>query len=394
MKKFVKFKAIIISCLFLIFSCTSVFAASQDSSLKTFASIISRGTPTNIALNENGELFFCDENGWKKSDINNVKEVSSYDGLSISGCNYGMLFFLKNDGSLYSILRYRNDNSGSSDINLENSIKIATNIKKIEKAPLSNNYNCVLIFETMDQVRKEVRFNRYNKTFDLKDIASQYSAPYSTKANVKKSVDRLKLLEDNSVSIYNPKLYGEYITNLSNVKDIFYLYYKDLYVIWFNNGQVATCTTEDINFSKIPVNINLNYSLNNIIKLDAGDDHAIALDSNGKLYCIGDTSAGQLGNNEGTIDDESEMKSDGFLKTRVIGTGNTPYHETFKQINCNNDKPIVNVYASSCGSVAIQDDGTLILWGWQIDGKYGPGMSLVPRKELSNFKVSTIIPTF
>lgn len=118
------------------------------------------------------------------------------------------------------------------------------------------------------------------------------------------------------------------------------------------DGQLGNGTNQN---SKIPQKVHMDEDtqLANVIKIAVGTDHVLALTQNGKVYSWGLNDNGQLGSND--------TNSSAYAKA-VLGEDGTNYLTN-----------IVDISAGAYGSVAIDKDGNLYVWGKGSDGQIGNG---------------------
>lgn len=94
--------------------------------------------------------------------------------------------------------------------------------------------------------------------------------------------------------------------------------------------------------------------LNNIIAVSTGRDHSIALTEDGTVWAWGKNDLGQLGN--GTINNSNNP-------TQVIGNGG---HGIFDDV--------ISISAGGSYSLALKKDGTVWIWGANFNGARGTGL--------------------
>ncbi|MBF0450629.1 MAG: DUF5011 domain-containing protein [Candidatus Magnetomorum sp.] len=120
---------------------------------------------------------------------------------------------------------------------------------------------------------------------------------------------------------------------------------------WGNNAEGQLGIGSDVAYKKLPAQIT---SLSQITRISAGNAHSLARKSNGTVWAWGKNSDGQLGYFTGTAFSRTPQQvkaSDGI--------GNL--------IN------IVDVAAGLAHSLALKDDGTVMAWGNNADGRLGNG---------------------
>ncbi len=113
------------------------------------------------------------------------------------------------------------------------------------------------------------------------------------------------------------------------------------------NGKLGNGTTQNSN-KPVQVKIDEDTNLESVIKIVTGDDHALALTREGKIYAWGLNTYGQLGQNN------TEESSYAKLVLSESGTGYL--------------SNIVDISAGTSGSVALDKNGNVYVWG---DGQYG-----------------------
>ena len=116
------------------------------------------------------------------------------------------------------------------------------------------------------------------------------------------------------------------------------------------NGQLGDGTTET---TGIPVQAHIDEDtiLSNIIKISVGTDHVVALTKEGKVYAWGANTYGQLGQNNTT--------STSYAKA-VLGTDGQSYLTN-----------IVDISTGAFGSVALDKNGYVYVWGNGTNGEMG-----------------------
>jgi alpha-tubulin suppressor-like RCC1 family protein len=142
-------------------------------------------------------------------------------------------------------------------------------------------------------------------------------------------------------------------------------------------------------------------SLQNIVALSAGYEHALALKSDGTLLAWGGDSEGQLGDSTALVQQSTPVAVQG--SSEITGIASGLYHNValkadgtllawgnnlFKQLGngSNVAQPIPVLVSSASGivaisagtrhSVALKADGTLLAWGWNAVGQLGLGGSV------------------
>jgi alpha-tubulin suppressor-like RCC1 family protein len=164
---------------------------------------------------------------------------------------------------------------------------------------------------------------------------------------------------------------------------------------WGGNafGQLGDTTTSDTDTPPSPGN----GILNNIIAIAAGDNHTVALESDGTVWSWGLNTNGQLGDNSTTqrnapveitaitgvtaiatgTSHTVALKSDGTVwawgsnSNGRLGDGTTTQHTTPVQVS-----GLTNVVAIAAGgshTLAVTDDGAIWAWGLNTNGQLGDG---------------------
>lgn len=120
---------------------------------------------------------------------------------------------------------------------------------------------------------------------------------------------------------------------------------------WGSNAEGQLGIGSDVSYQKKPVRIS---SLSKITRISAGNVHSMACKSNGTVWAWGDNADGQLG----------------------YFTGNTNSH-TPQQVKASdgigNLINVVDISAGFAHSIALKDDGTVMAWGNNGDGRLGNG---------------------
>lgn len=114
-----------------------------------------------------------------------------------------------------------------------------------------------------------------------------------------------------------------------------------------SNGQLGNGTNDNSNIP-VQVKIDEDTNLSNIIKISVGTDHVLALSKDGKVYAWGLNTYGQLGQNNTT--------STNYAKV-VFGGDGASYLSN-----------IVDISAGAYGSIALEKNGNVYVWG---NGTYG-----------------------
>ncbi len=94
--------------------------------------------------------------------------------------------------------------------------------------------------------------------------------------------------------------------------------------------------------------------LSDIVKIDAGYDHTLALRKDGTVWGWGDGAQNKIGNGQGFYDTVA-------VRTAAQSRGLSG---------------IVDVQASTQGSMALGSDGNVYVWGSPIDGQFGNGIDI------------------
>jgi alpha-tubulin suppressor-like RCC1 family protein len=100
-----------------------------------------------------------------------------------------------------------------------------------------------------------------------------------------------------------------------------------------------------------PVEVNTSTFINNIVDIDVGLAHSLALDENGNVYSWGYNSSGQLG------DGSTSQKTTPVLVNTSTFAGNK----------------IIQISASSFHSLALDENGNVYAWGENLNGQLGDG---------------------
>lgn len=136
-----------------------------------------------------------------------------------------------------------------------------------------------------------------------------------------------------------------------------------------DKGQLGDGTNED-KIEAVPVKIDENTQLSNVIKIAVGANHGLALTKDRKVYAWGDNTYGQLGQNN--TEDTNYAKL-------VLGEGGS-----------GNLERIIDISAGNYGSMAINEFGWTYVWG---NGSYGEiangtnAMQKTPTKTTLNMAV-------
>ncbi len=210
-----------------------------------------------------------------------------------------------------------------------------------------------------------------------------------------------------------------------------------VYTWGFNHyGQLGNGNNTD---SKIPVDISGLGALNGktIVRIGTGENHSLAVDSEGKIYAWGSNSSGQLGDNRESgqscnlpkeitaygalsgkvlvdvaggdrhslaLDNEGKVYSWGVNYYGTLGNNTTTLSDipvaisTFGAIA---GKNIIQIFSGSSFSSGLGNDGKIYVWGENSNGQLGIGMGsnqLVPVEltttvlpvELSSFSCSMV----
>ena len=125
-----------------------------------------------------------------------------------------------------------------------------------------------------------------------------------------------------------------------------------IYAWGFNNyGQLGNGGSTD-QWSPVEVNTSGALADKNIVQIETGSDHSLALDDDGKIYAWGRNNSGQLG--DGSISvrrSPVEVNTSGALA----------------------DKNIVQIVAGYYHSLALDDEGKIYAWGFGGYGQLGNG---------------------
>jgi alpha-tubulin suppressor-like RCC1 family protein len=121
------------------------------------------------------------------------------------------------------------------------------------------------------------------------------------------------------------------------------------------NGQLGDGTTTQ-RLLPVVVSISASSALNGktIVQISAGNSHALALDSSGKVYAWGNNANGQLG--------------DGTATQRLL-----PVVVSISSSSALNGKTIVLISAGNVHSLALDSAGQVYAWGNNANGKLGDG---------------------
>ena len=80
---------------------------------------------------------------------------------------------------------------------------------------------------------------------------------------------------------------------------------EDGRVYSWGNGKMGALGHNNNDCQSQPIKVE---GLSNIVRVDCGTDHTLALDSNGKLYSFGENTYGQLGLNSDSLKETSPKK--------------------------------------------------------------------------------------
>ncbi len=129
-------------------------------------------------------------------------------------------------------------------------------------------------------------------------------------------------------------------------------------VVTIGNNEKGTLGNGTTESSKEAVNvrIDIDTELKNIVKIAVGSNHVLALASDGKVYAWGANNVGQLGQNN--TDDQVYAKL-------VLGEEGSSYLTN-----------IVDIDAGATGSIALDKNGNVYVWGNGINGEIGDSAKL------------------
>ena len=163
------------------------------------------------------------------------------------------------------------------------------------------------------------------------------------------------------------------------------------------NGQLGKGTTTNNNANGTPVQIG---SDSNWISVSAGDNHSLAIKSNGTIWAWGAGSSGRLGVGDTTgrtsptqIGSDSNWisVSGGSLHTLAIKSNGTLYAwgsningrlgdgtttQRNSPVQIGSDTNWMKVSAGNSHTVALKNDGTLWTWGYNAQGQLGDGTTI------------------
>jgi alpha-tubulin suppressor-like RCC1 family protein len=155
-------------------------------------------------------------------------------------------------------------------------------------------------------------------------------------------------------STYNSWNIPLQVPNLNDVTDIaggnnFFVVLKSDSTVWtWGNNSFGSLGIGSFALnSSVPVQIT---SLSEIVAIDAGADHGISLDSEGRVWCWGYNYAGQLGNGS-------------------LADSNVP-------VQVGNLSGIVGIAAGGNASFALTSTGTVLAWGDNFVGQLGNGTAM------------------
>jgi alpha-tubulin suppressor-like RCC1 family protein len=171
-----------------------------------------------------------------------------------------------------------------------------------------------------------------------------------------------------------------------------------VYAIGYNGyGQLGLSdTTNRYSFTAVST-----LSGKNIIAIAAGEFHSLALDSGGKVYVTGWNYSGELGLGDTTnrysftvvpslndknitaitagsyfsliLDSDGKVYGVGDNHAGQLGLGNTNSRSSFTEVSSLKDKNITAIIARGSHSFAIDNNGKVYAAGWNYSGKLGLG---------------------
>jgi len=172
------------------------------------------------------------------------------------------------------------------------------------------------------------------------------------------------------------------------------------------NGQLGNGNN---NNSNVPVTVNMSGVLSGktITGITSGGAHVLALDSDGKVYSWGGNYSGQLGIGDNTnsnvpvivdasdvlsgktlttiaagyqhslaVDSDGNVYSWGKNSSGQLGNGNTTDNNIPVQVNSSGSlsgKTIIAIATGKYHSIALDSEGGIYTWGYNIDGQLGDG---------------------
>ena len=126
---------------------------------------------------------------------------------------------------------------------------------------------------------------------------------------------------------------------------------------WGNNdsGQLGDTTSGTDRTSPVQVS-----GLTDITAIAAGGSHSMALKSDGTVWCWGDNSSGQLGDNNDPTDSNVPVQ---------VRKGSSPDDTIF--LGDSSSVDVTSIAAGTAHSIAVKNDGTVWCWGLNGNGQLG-----------------------